>query len=168
MKKSLLLLSLFLIVNAQWSIINADNVIIDGIEYSLSESSATVVRGTYSGTLVIPAYIEVDGAYYDVTAVADHCFQDNHDLESVKFEGETVDFLGAATFERCENLHTLDMPKQSTHLGEWSFASCAKLQTICIPEGISDIGNSMFKNCTELYEITLPSTLTRLRIEKVI
>ena len=156
---------LAIMVNVQLSVINAENVIVDGIEYLLNDKSATVVRGTYSGNLVIPEYIEVDGSFYDVTAVADHCFQDNHDLESVKFEGKTVDFLGAATFERCENLHTLEMPEQSSHLGEWSFAGCAKLQTIQIPEGISDIGNSMFKNCSELYEITLPSSITRLRTD---
>lgn len=140
-------------------------VTIDGIDYSISDGTATVLRGTYSGNLVIPEYIEVDGAFYDVTAVADHCFQDNHDLESVKFEGKSVDFLGAATFERCDNMHTLEMPEQSSQLGEWSFAGCSKLQTIRIPEGISDIGNSMFKNCEELYEITLPSSITRLRTD---
>ncbi|MBQ7743034.1 MAG: leucine-rich repeat protein [Bacteroidaceae bacterium] len=165
MKKSFLFYSLLSVICSLTLTVNADNVIVEGIEYSLSESGATVVRGTYSGNLVIPEYIEVDGAFYDVVAVADHCFQDNHDLESVKFEGKSVEFLGAATFERCENMHTLEMPEQSTALGEWSFAGCAKLQTIAIPEGISDIGNSMFKNCSELYEITLPSTLTRLRTD---
>ena len=140
-------------------------VTIDGVDYSISDGTATVLKGTYSGDLVIPEYIEVDGAFYDVTAVADHCFQDNHDLESVKFLGKSVDFLGAATFERCYNLHTLEMPEQSSQLGEWSFADCSKLQTIRIPEGISDIGNSMFKNCKELYEIILPSSITRLRTD---
>ena len=145
--------------------IKAQTVTIDGIDYALGDGTATVVKGTYSGDMVIPEYIDVDGAYYDVTAVADRCFRDNHDLESVKFEGVAVDFLGVATFENCENLHTIIMPKQSSQLGEWSFAGCAKLQTIQIPEGIADIGNSMFKNCTELYEVTLPSTLTRIRID---
>ena len=165
MKKVLFFIFVFLMVNGQWSMVNGQIVVVDGIEYSISEGNATLVRGTYSGTLVIPAYIEVDGAYYDVTAVESKCFQDNHDLESVTFEGAVVDFLGVATFERCENLHTIVMPQQSSQLGEWSFASCSKLQTIQLPEGISDIGNSMFKNCEELYEITLPSTITRLRTD---
>ena len=160
MKKLFFLFSIFC-----FSVLSAQNVVVDGVEYSISDGTATLLKGNYSGTLVIPEYIEVDGAYYDVTAVESKCFQDNHDLESVTFKGKMVDFLGVATFERCENLHTIVMPEQSSQLGEWSFASCAKLQTINIPEGISDIGNSMFKNCSELYEITLPSSLSRLRTD---
>ena len=146
-------------------LVKAQNVTVDGIDYALGDGTATVVKGTYSGEVVIPEYIEVDGAFYDVTAVADRCFRDNHDLESVEFKGASVDFEGVATFENCENLHTIIMPEQSYKLGEWSFAGCSKLQTIQIPEGIADIGNSMFKNCSELYEVTLPSTLTRIRID---
>lgn len=162
---TLKLAALMLMLIGSINLATAQDVTVDGIDYTLGDGIATVMKGTYSGNLVIPEYIEVDGAYYDVTAVADRCFRDNHDLESVTFKSESVDFLGVATFENCENLHTIEMPEQSYQLGEWSFAGCAKLQTIKIPEGISDIGNSMFKNCSELYEITLPSTLSRIRID---
>lgn len=139
----------------------AQQVTVDGIDYILEGSNATVAKGNYSGDIVIPAYIEVDGAFYDITAVEKACFQDNTDLESIKFESETMNFPPAA-FERCTNLHDVTLPQQAYEFGEWMFAGCAKLQTINIPEGVSFIGNSTFKNCTELYEITLPSSLLEL------
>lgn len=139
----------------------AQTVTVDGIDYILSAGTATVAQGNYSGDLVIPAYIEVDGSYYDITAVEKFCFQNNYDLESVKFESKTMNFPPAA-FENCSRLHTVDLPEQAYEFGEWMFAGCAKLQTIQIPEGVSVIANSTFKNCVELYEITLPSSVLEL------
>ena len=115
---TLKLAALMLMLIGGINLTTAQDVTVDGIDYTLGDGIATVMKGTYSGNLVIPEYIEVDGTYYDVTAVADRCFRDNHDLESVTFKSESVDFLGVATFENCENLHTIEMPAQSYQLGD--------------------------------------------------
>ena len=74
MKKQLFsLAALMLMLLCGAGHIKAQTVTIDGIDYALGDGTATVVKGTYSGDMVIPEYIDVDGAYYDVTAVADRC-----------------------------------------------------------------------------------------------
>lgn len=143
----------------------AQNVEVSGIEYTISGNRATVAQGNYSGNLIIPESIEVDGAFYDVVACADRCFRGSSDLESITFEGCYVDFLGVATFENCPKLKFINMPQQSSQIGEWSFAGCPVLQSINIPEGITTLANAMFKNCVGLTEVTLPATMGNLYID---
>lgn len=148
-------------------------VTVDGVNYIISNGKATLPAsstnggqgGVYSGNLVIPAYIEVDGAYYDVTRVESHAFYHNEDLESVTFQGTSLDYIGPAAFQGCTNLHTLTLTENLADMGEWTFADCPKLQTIKVPEGVTTIYNSVFKNCSELYEITIPSSVTTFAID---
>lgn len=148
-------------------------VTVNGVNYIISNGKASLPAsstnngqgGVYSGNLVIPAYIEVDGAFYDITRVEDHAFYHNTDLESITFEGTSLDYIGPAAFQGCDNLHTLTLPANLSDMGEWTFADCPKLQTIKVPEGVTALYNSVFKNCTELYEITLPSSVTSLAID---
>ena len=98
MKKLFLLLTLLLCFHT----VGAYAVVVDGINYSLNttDKTASVTSGTYSGKVVIPETVTVDGVVYSVTSLGEMCFQN------------------------CSGLTSITIPNSVTSLGERNFASC--------------------------------------------
>lgn len=138
MKKlfTLLLLSLF-------THIEANNILLNGICYSINNNTASVANGyfnqgnyviiEYSGDIVIPESIEYEGQTYSVTTIADCAFQ------------------------RCSALTSIGLPTNLETIGAYAFEDCIGLTNINIPRNVKSINEKAFYNCTEIEKITVDS-----------
>ena len=110
---------------------------VDGIKYILDGSSATVTYpnasapGTseYTGDIVVPASITVDGTDYAVTAIGDKAF-------------------------RKANISSITLPEGLQTIGEEAFHK-SKITSIVVPNSVSKIGHQALSETSTLKEITL-------------
>lgn len=70
-----------------------------GVNYNLNSTTytATIAKTDYSGDLVIPESIKVDGADYEVTEIEKYAFQGCPDLTSARLP-KTIKTIGAYAF----------------------------------------------------------------------
>lgn len=104
----------------------AYDVKIDGICYILisEDKTAAVTFGDekYSGEVVIPSSITVEGKEYTVT------------------------FIGAYAFENCSGLTSVTIPNSVTSIGEKAFAECSKLENVyCYAENVPSTDATAFE-----------------------
>ena len=107
MKKFFLLLVLFLGFHSAW----AHDVEVDGIYYNLNRENKTAFvtfkgdkynsyNDEYSGKIVIPETVIVDGTRYSVTSLRGSCFYN------------------------CNSLTSITIPNSVTSLGDYCFYNC--------------------------------------------
>ena len=123
----------------------AETVLIDGLYYSLGNTTASLVKDQTTGNSVY-------GSYINVTVPA-----------SVYYNNYTypVTSLGTSTFEGCSNLQSVVLPASITSIGSDAFYGCVKLGSINLPEGLTAINTRAFYNCN-LDTIVIPSTVTSI------
>ncbi len=73
--------------------------------------------------------------------------------------------IRANTFECCDGLEYIDLPKTLTKISKEAFSSCHSLKEIIIPQGVKSIERQAFENCTSLQTIELPPTLQKIGAE---
>lgn len=112
---------------------------VDGIRYEIDDldETATVTKGNYTGDVVIPESIEVNGTSYIVTSI------------------------GSRAFEDCTELHSIgDMPAL-TSIGEYAFSGCYSLESIGDLPSLTYIYEGTFKDCRNLTTIgDMPSLIS--------
>ena len=137
------LLLLALIVSA--TTLYAETVKLNGLYYSLSATTAQVVKDQSSDKSV----------YKDYTAVTIPA--------SVTYNGYTypVTSIGTSAFEALKNLQSVTLPTSVTTIETDAFYGCTKLGSVNLEEGLTSIGLRAFYNC-KLTEITIPSTVTSI------
>ena len=105
----------------------AYDVKIDGICYILisEDKTAAVTFGDekYSGEVVIPSSITVEGKEYTVT------------------------FIGACSFENCSGLTSVTIPNSVTSIGYGAFFECRSLTSVTIPNSVTSIRERAFCFC---------------------
>lgn len=113
MKKLFLLLTLFLCTSMAW----AYDVEVDGIYYYLNQKDKTASvtynnANKYTGSLVVPESISVEGTTYVVTSISyiENCF----DLTSITIPNSVT---SVGTFYNCYGLTSITIPNSVTHLG---------------------------------------------------
>ena len=120
----------------------AYDVKIDGICYILisEDKTAAVTFGDekYSGEVVIPSSITVEGKEYTVT------------------------FIGAYAFENCSGLTSVTIPNSVTSIDGYAFKNCSGLTSITIPNSVTVIDNDAFSGCISLTSITIPNSVTSI------
>lgn len=91
---------------------------IDGLKYLIKtdEKTATLVANSYSGDIVVPEKVTVDGVDYPVVAFGDNCFY------------------------TCSSLTSITIPSSVTSLGENCFHGCSSLTSITIPSSVTSLG----------------------------
>ena len=101
---------------------SAYDVKIDGIYYYLSGKTAAVTFGEekYSGEVVIPSSITVEGKEYPVTSI------------------------GQDAFRECSGLTSVTIPNSVTSIGESAFRECSGLTSVTIPNSVTSIGDFAF------------------------
>mgnify|MGYP000025628718 FL=1 len=137
MKKIFLLLSLILVVSK----IEATGFItVDGLKFLVDtdKQEATLVANDYSGDIIVPESVSMDGKNYPVTVFTNKCFAN------------------------CTKLRSIVIPNSVKKLESDCFFGCALLNKIEIPNSVEELGYSCFENCTNLKEVTLSSSLTKL------
>lgn len=159
--------------------IQAQKVIVDGINYNLnSDKTAEVTKSNVTGDIVIPEKITVDGVEYSVTSIGYEAFKNCSALTSVKMPSVTsIDYgafrecpiltavdmpsvtrIEAYAFFFCQNLKTVDMPLVA-RIEQVAFESCSSLISVNMPL-ITSIDNSVFSNCSSLTSVDMPSVIS--------
>ncbi|MBR6117949.1 MAG: leucine-rich repeat domain-containing protein [Paludibacteraceae bacterium] len=123
----------------------AEIVKIDGLYYSLGNTTATLVqdqttdKSVYSqyATVTIPANITYNNYTYPVVTI------------------------GSSAFSGLKNLQSVILPNTITAINTDAFYGCVKLGSVNLPEGLQTIGVDAFYNCN-LSSITIPSTVTSI------
>ena len=174
MKKQLLLLVMMLLP----MITMADAVEIDGIYYNIitktQEAEVTFGNwsikglinpsdGRYSGSIVIPNQINVNGKTYPVTSIGEKAFYYCELLNSITLPNSIIS-IGDYAFEHCTQLETINMPNSIKSIGSCAFISCKKLSSIDLGSNLSVIGDFAFNYCSSLISIIIPGSLETISI----
>ena len=128
---------------------SAEVVKIDGIYYNLiSKSTAEVTSGEeeYSGEVVIPSSITVEGKEYPVTSIGQDAFRECSGLTSVTIPN-SVTSIGAVAFYDCSSLTSITIPNSVTIIGNSAFRGCSGLTSVTIPNSVTSIGGAAFDGC---------------------
>ena len=138
--------------------------LVDGINYILyeSENTAEVTSGTeYSGDIVIPASISVDGVDYSVTSIGERAFFWCSGLTSIEIPN-SVTSIGESAFADCSGLTNIEIPNSVTSIGYAAFSGCSGLTSIKIPNSVTSIGYGAFYGCRDLTSIEIPNSVTSI------
>ena len=142
----------------------AYDVKIDGIYYNLISKSKTaeVTSGEekYSGKVVIPSSITVEGKEYTVTSIGNEAFYQCKGLTSVIIPN-SVTSIGESAFYFCSSLTSITIPNSVTSIGSSAFAHCS-LTSVTIPNSVTSIGDGAFAWCSGLTSITIPNSVTSI------
>ena len=128
----------------------------DGIRYVIGENNTVSVisrESNYSGDIVIPSQVAINGSNYDVTAIGSSAFEGCVELKSVSIPSSVLT-IGAGAFYYCTGLTTVDIPNGVTTIGEGAFSKCAGLTSVTIPGSVTSIGSNAFFQCYSLTQIT--------------
>ena len=183
MKKGLLLLLLFVVVGLSavraydFSAVSPSG---HTLYYEIISGTANVgvvrpgIESIYnnyvSGSVVIPATVAYNGTTYNVTelrSIYDNSFSFKYgtfekcdSLTSVTIP-KSVTSIGHSAFEHCVNLISVSIPNSVTSIGKWAFSNCS-LTSITIPNSLTSIENGVFNHCTDLTSVTIPNSITSI------
>ena len=128
----------------------AYDVKIDGIYYNIISKvkTAEVTSGekNYSGEVVIPSSITVEGKEYTVTSIGYQAFYECYSLTSVTIPN-SVTSIGVFAFEYCTGLMSITIPNSVTSIGMSAFHNCSSLTSVTIPNSVTSIGGAAFDGC---------------------
>lgn len=111
--------------------LHAQEVVIDGLRYSLSDTTATVLGGSTGVFLEIPSSVSYNGNVYSVTAIGEYAFSCCND------------FVG-----------DLAIPSSVKEIGEGAFWFCEGFTgRLTIPQSVSVIGREAFTGCSGFTEV---------------
>ena len=143
----------------------AYDVHIVGIYYKLipKAKTAEVSSGVkkYSGEVVIPSSITVEGQEYTVTSIGNSAFRGCTGLTSVNIPN-SVTSIGNDVFYGCKGLTSVNIPNSVTSIGNDVFYGCKGLTSVTIPNSVTSIGNSAFSDCRGLTSVTIPNSVTSI------
>ena len=109
------------------------DVVIDGIYYNEISFIGRKVAVTaspdsnkYSGDIIIPSCINIDGLNFNVTEIEKGAFNNCTDLQTVTI-GAKVENIGASAFKNCSNLKIISIGSTVDTIGEDAFCGCTAL-----------------------------------------
>ena len=163
------------------------DLIVNGIYFlKRNDQEASVVskdnkRNSYSGDVVIPEEVSLNGDVLSVTAIADNAFQYCSNLTTVTIPN-SVTSIGGWSFAK-RGVKSITIPNSVTHIGCYAYSEsslhnitlsenlteikngtfCAcSLNSITIPNKVTCIGDSAFFMCRNLKSIAIPNSVTRI------
>ncbi len=119
----------------------------NGANYILtSGTTVAFAGGTNSATVNIPAKINVNGAVFSVTAIADNAFMGNGSVKTVK-GGKNIKSIGSNAFSGCKRLKSVKLSSAKiTKIGAKAFFKSKKLANIEINGNkLKKVGKNAFK-----------------------
>ena len=122
---------------------------VDGLYFNkTNEGEVEVVKGKnkYSGDVVIPATITVDGVEYAVTAIGQQAFELCSVNSIVLPEGlKKIGDLALACFAK-----EVTLPSTLETVDHQAFSPCKNLTTLIIRKGVKKISYRVFEDCDDL------------------
>ena len=138
---------------------------VDGIKYSTtSESTVSIVKGSYSGDIVIPSTVTWNEIVYNVTSIDIYAFRGNTSLTSISLP-ESFTSIGSQAFFGCSSLTSISLPESLTSIGSYAFSGCSSLTSINLPESLTSISSGAFEECTSLTDIHIASISSWFNLE---
>ena len=140
-------------------------MLVDGLYYNVNAANKTaeVVAAPndtkYSGDIVIPASISINGIEFAVTSIGAGAFYDCCDLTSIKIPN-SVTSIGEYAFYWCSGLTSIEIPNSVAWIGDYAFSCCSDLTSIEIPNSVFWIGDRAFERCSGLTSIEIPTSVT--------
>ncbi len=185
MKKLLTILMLLAASLPLW----AYDLEVDGIYYNKIVSTSTVQvtnydsqanSNSYSGTVVIPETVSVNGVTYKVTSIGAYAFVDCENLTAIEIPG-TVTEIGTNAFLHCYGLSSVTIADGETTLelanyqaGNWPrglFFDCP-IETLYLGRDLSydintqeGITRTPFSQITELTTLTIGNNVTKIGVD---
>ena len=102
-----------------------NGIVVDNVSYEETEDGVVVKNGeNSSGSVVIPATVEVNGQTYQVTGIGEGAFKGNTAITSVSI-ANGITQIGASAFEGCVNLTEIILGTDVATIGEKAFANFA-------------------------------------------
>ncbi len=107
---------------------------VSGIYYKRNGDAAEVVRrdimhNCYSGSIVIPETVTLDGETLAVTSIAPYAFMDCMEVTDILLP-PSVTNIGANAFYRCSAMTTIRIQGKNKRLGKDAFADCYGLSEV--------------------------------------
>lgn len=139
------------------------DVVVDGIGYRRNGNELTVTRkdhmdNQYSGNVVIPSHLTVDGVDCVVTAIGNSAFKNCTALRSVTLP-ETLKRIDKFAFKGCKLLAEVTLPSGLESIDYAAFQDCSGMRTFKFNAGVKHISSYAFFNCGGLKDLYLPKTV---------
>ena len=112
---------------------------------------------SYSGDIVIPDSVELNGKAYVVRAVGDSAMRLSSKLTSVIIPA-TVKRIGWESFRR-SGISSIVIPDCVTMIGEAAFSRCPNLTTVVMKGAVKAIRDYTFLECVKLRDVELPASV---------
>lgn len=122
--------------------------------------SGTNTLTPYTGSVIIPASVEVNGKNVPVKYIATDAFQGCTSLTYVSLPKSIVK-INSRAFFGCTGLSSIFIPTSVTEIGQAAFYNCTGLETLENFENskVKTIGANAFCQCSSLTQINLPNSL---------
>ena len=98
----------------------------------------------------------------NITSIGDHAFDGMSCINSDFVIPDTVTHIGKRAFAQCNELVTIQLPKNLKSIGDYAFHKCEALETLELPEGLLTIGMEAFAQCEVLAQITVPDSVVSI------
>lgn len=136
-------------------ICKSQRMTVNQINYQMTgDHKAMVVKGSYSGNIIIPDKITFQDVTYVIEALGYDSFSGSHQLISVKLP-ESIRNIEGRAFEDCINLTSINFPKSLQRIENAAFFKCDQLKKVIIPENVEFISPNAFSYCSSLQEISV-------------
>ena len=138
----------------------------DGIWYRYGDVSGEAVvtcrtdaYNSYSGNVVIPAHVNIDGRTLTVTGIGKSAFRDCTGLSSVTLPS-TIKRIDDYAFRSSSALTAVNLPAALETIGDQSFTNCISLESVYVSSHVREIGYKSFLNCTGLNRVDIDDILS--------
>jgi len=161
-----------------------DNTIRVTYEYEdgRNDKGNQLYRSDYSGDIVIPPTIEINGKSYTVKEIGEQAFRSSK-VTSVQLPN-TIKSIRYGAFAKASYLGRINIPNSVVEiedyafsqsgvkdvvlsnsvkaLGDFIFYECYDLTSVALPNQCKELSDYTFAECKKLQSVTLPSSLTKI------
>lgn len=168
---------------------------VDGIYYNkilqLQEAIVTYYgtdynSAQYSGTVIIPDSVSVDGEKYSVKRIGDYAFYNCTGITEISIPN-SITTISNSAFEGCagklvincninssqtyysvggsfyrSKFNSIEFKEGVTKIGDGAFFECTDLTNIVFSDSLKYIGRQTFEGCSKLTSLTIPSNVTEI------
>jgi len=94
-----------------------------------------------------------------ITGITREAFSER-DVQTVKFPS-TLRIIGADSFDKCDELKSIDLPESLIELKVGAFSGCSSLQEVSLPAGLQELGAYAFSSCP-IQHIEIPQKVDEI------